>query len=81
MTTTLASSSHCRRCSECIGQEHHFLEHCEHPSNGDAAEFYGFICKHCEVKADICDECEGPVFPITGAAVCAECTAERGDFD
>jgi hypothetical protein len=76
----------CRRCSECQGEEHHFLEHVEHPDQSDdettiTEEWAGFICKHCEVKADQCEQCDGPIFPITGATVCVHCAAERGDAE
>jgi len=76
----------CPRCSECVGAEHHWLEHAEHPDQSDdettiTEEFAGFICKHCEVKADLCEECDGPIFPRTGATSCADCTAGRGDID
>lgn len=73
----------CRRCSECEGAEHHFLEHCDDPAATPAGEepFAGYICKHCEQKADMCDECSGPIWPHTGQTVCADCTAGRGDFE
>lgn len=32
-------------------------------------------------KADMCDECLEPIFPVTGQAVCADCTAGRDDFE
>jgi hypothetical protein len=77
----------CRRCSECVGAEHHWLDHVTYPGQDDGegstyeTEFVGFICKHCETVAVLCDECDGPIYPITGASVCADCTAERGDFE
>jgi hypothetical protein len=70
----------CRRCSECIGEDHHFIEHAEAPTDDDEG-FAGYICKHCEVKADLCESCDGPVYPITGATKCADCTAGRNDFE
>lgn len=76
----------CRRCSECEGEEHHWLECVEHPSMSDddeqfIEEFVGFICKHCEEKAHQCDGCDGPIFPITGATTCGHCDADRDDFE
>ena len=70
--------SACRRCSECIGQAHHWLE-----------DGYGVACKHCDAIAELClsctvgdndpdcSECQGQ--PIFGArlgpreGVCVEC--------
>lgn len=80
---TTEAGTPCRRCSECIGEEHHWLEHCEDPDEveTDVEPFVGFICKHCEVRAFQCEQCDGPIFPMTGATACAECTAERGDFE
>jgi hypothetical protein len=71
----------CRRCSECIGQDHHFLEHAEEPTDDNDEGFAGYICKYCEVKADLCESCDGPVYPTTGATKCADCTAGRNDFE
>ncbi len=69
----------CRRCSECVGQEHHFLEHAAEPEgDDDSMWFAGYVCKHCEAKADICDGCDGPIYPITGASQCPECDAGNG---
>lgn len=67
----------CRACSECDGN-HHFSESgLEIPGGGTAF----FTCKHCPARAHVCEQCDGPIFPITGAAICRNCTADLGDFD
>jgi hypothetical protein len=42
----------CRRCSECRGEAHHFNE----VIRNDAGDM---VCKHCEVIAEECEECDG----------------------
>lgn len=51
----------CRRCSECMGSEHHWMSN---PGFGDGEEGsrnpdYEFICKHCPALGGECDECDG----------------------
>ena len=41
----------CRRCSECIGEDHHWLEG-EYTDTGA----HGYECKHCEAATGICPE-------------------------
>lgn len=65
----------CRQCSECDGN-HHWLETCCDSDDGPADPH--FICKHCDARADCCEECDGPVFPPT-LALCAECSEEQDD--
>jgi hypothetical protein len=40
----MATSEQCRRCSECVGQEHHFLPMPEEDDDGE----WVFPCKHCD---------------------------------
>jgi hypothetical protein len=40
-TTVVEAKAPCRRCSECSGQEHHWIE------------YVGYVCKHCEVAAPV----------------------------
>ncbi len=55
-------SEACRRCSECRGENHHWLEESRPPPpNGDG--FNGYVCKHCEATAEMCDDCTGAVEP------------------
>jgi len=71
----------CRRCSECSGVEHHFLEHCEDPTEviGNREPFVGFICKHCEVTTPACDDCLLPIWPLNrDATICSVCEEARG---
>lgn len=68
----------CRACGECDGN-HHWLDSCG--DDDDPCEPH-YVCKHCEVRADMCGGCgDGVIFPVTGATLCAECTADRGDFE
>lgn len=48
----------CRRCSECRGENHHWIEHCDDPAEV-AEPFVGYICKHCDARAEMCDACDG----------------------
>jgi hypothetical protein len=67
----------CRRCLECIGQDHHWLTSMpECPEGGEP-----FIpCKHCPARAGVCVECgEGPVWPsTTHIQRCEICNAPGG---
>lgn len=69
MTTAI-----CRTCSECDGQ-HHWLEHFDDPDSEETpgSTWCGFVCKHCEARADLCGECDNPVFPA--ADRCSECVS------
>lgn len=62
----------CRRCTECVGEEHHWLTSMpECPEGGEP-----FIpCKHCDERAALCEECgEAPVWPIvSNQPLCADC--------
>jgi hypothetical protein len=65
----------CRRCSECRGESHHWLEEsAPPPPNGDG--FNGYVCKHCETRAEMCDDCGGAVEP---GHVCED--EEGGDLE
>jgi hypothetical protein len=62
----------CRRCTECEGQEHHWLmPDC---TNEDGTPCEPFIpCKHCDARAAVCEGCyEGPALP--GSSRCGECS-------
>lgn len=67
----------CRRCLECVGEEHHWLTSMpECPEDGEP-----FIpCKHCDARAAVCDECcEAPVWPIvSNQPLCADCRLGEG---
>lgn len=49
----------CVRCSECRGENHHWLEHCDDPAEVEKP-FVGYVCKHCEERIAMCDACDGP---------------------
>lgn len=71
-----AEASKCRRCMECLGQEHHFLEgvgdcpDCEDYSCGNCP---GAGCKHCGVVADLCEKCLDHVFGKGDCGDCGDC--------
>lgn len=74
-----AARYECRRCSECPGEEHHWLQP-EHDPKTDRS----FVpCKHCDAEALLCEVCfECAVWPIVGdAPVCGDCKTGRGDFE
>ena len=74
----------CRRCSECRGENHHWLEACNPPApDGDG--FVGYECKHCDARAEMCDACDLAVeaghvcdFGEDGPYVCPGCHAVGG---
>ena len=41
----------CRRCSECVGCEHHWIP--------DPCPDHDYVCKHCDAKGDMCLNCTG----------------------
>jgi hypothetical protein len=45
----------CRRCSECIGCEHHWIDNYDAADETDATH----ACKHCDVLGDECETCDG----------------------
>jgi hypothetical protein len=44
----------CRRCSECVGQEHHWID----ASDVEGPDDPDLDCKHCDAKAFTCEECD-----------------------
>jgi len=63
MTTTQQT---CRRCSECEGAEHHWIDNTDFEDEGDPTH----RCKHCPALGDECEECEG----LSG--ICPKCNGE-----
>ncbi len=53
----------CRRCSECEGENHHWIEHCDDPAEVGENAFVGYVCKHCDARVEMCDSCDGPDEP------------------
>ena len=53
----LEKSEHCRRCSECSDDEHHWMEDM-------VGEEPMYVCKHCNAIAPMCDECGGLMLPV-----------------
>lgn len=45
----------CRRCSECIGAEHHWIDN----EDIDDADDPTHACKHCDAVGDECETCDG----------------------
>lgn len=50
----------CRRCSECTGFLHHWID-------GGGRDK---VCKHCEVEGDECTDCTSGVWPSKGCTLC-----------
>lgn len=55
---TVAESPACRRCADCTGQEHHWLEDCD-----ESTGWVGYSCKHCPARAEMCDYCDDVIAP------------------
>ena len=54
--------SECRRCSECLGNSHHWLDNPDggnDPAESEHDPERTHICKHCDAVGDECDECGG----------------------
>jgi hypothetical protein len=63
----------CRRCSECVGQEHHWLDNFRCVDETDPY----FICKHCDAACDEVDPEEGSPEPsgelVAQPPICESC--------
>lgn len=55
----------CRRCSECVGQDHHWIENDEFEDAGDPE----FACKHCGAKCFAKDDDESELMEPNGVVV------------
>jgi hypothetical protein len=70
----------CRRCSECPGADHHWIEsvYGDEPINESSPSH---ICKHCDATGDECDACDGEGGEVVdigerdngGVALCPPC--------
>lgn len=67
----------CRRCSDCQGMTHHWIEGDDFSGDGEAGGSE-FVCKHCEQPGRECDQCEGLgcFEEVDCYAVCAHCDGE-----
>lgn len=68
----------CRRCGDCPGQEHHWLQ----PDHDPKTDRSFVPCKHCAAEAQLCEECFGcAVWPTSAVDVplCADCRAAGED--
>lgn len=72
----------CRRCTECLGEEHHWLTSIPEERVLDGVSEWVFICKHCDavsraIDCGVCDETipQAVARPLGGhgALVCSEC--------
>lgn len=71
----------CRRCTECDGMEHHWLDNSAF-GNGKvegALKEFTHVCKHCDAVGVVCGDCDGsgrcPVDPVSGGC-CTTCSGE-----
>lgn len=55
MSAERINTKPCRRCEECIGQEHHFLGIADFDEGSD--EWF-YPCKHCDARLDAEEEDE-----------------------
>lgn len=59
------TSSECRRCSDCVGSDHHWMQNddfgCAAIDEPDRPDATGneYVCKHCPVVGDDCTKCGG----------------------
>lgn len=60
----------CRRCSECVGQEHHWIDSYQYEGEGTEND-PDLACKHCDAIAFMCLGCDVGM-PATGQ-ICKEC--------
>lgn len=67
----------CRRCSECIGEDHHWMESPYLMEDGDP----WFVCKHCDAACGSVDDENGISMPdgvaVRNSPVCDGCDLLR----
>jgi hypothetical protein len=61
----------CRRCGECQGQDHHWVEDLVFSNDDFGAVIGEYACKHCPVVGIECGACDG-----VGTTGCDELGAE-----
>lgn len=62
----------CRRCADCRGRRHHWVEHCV---DGES----DFTCKHCDATAELCMDCMGDGEYVGVNQVSRTCRACNGE--
>lgn len=66
----------CRRCSECPGGPHHWLQ----PDHDPETNRCFVPCKHCDVEAALCEACfECAVWPPRHGTVCEDCLRAQAE--
>ena len=67
----------CRRCSECIDSDHHWLPNGAFGDDSQENNECIYVCKHCNAIGDECGECDGDgCDPYSDDELCAECGGE-----
>lgn len=70
----------CRRCSECEGMSHHWIENTSFGDDEEIEENNSttHLCKHCDAMGDECDLCYGEGLDPDSMddVVCPECNGE-----
>lgn len=76
-----AANTTCRRCSECVGEEHHWTENGRVCEPGDPY----YICKHCDAACAEVDDDEGFPMPsgilLAQPPICEGCDFYEKDCD
>ena len=62
----------CRRCSECVGQEHHWMENDDFEDESDPE----FACKHCDAKCHAIGDDEAEHMEPSGVVIQPEPRAD-----
>ena len=69
---TIYNDGPCRRCSECAGESHHWLEQYddEHPAVKEHGLLVYWVCKHCDAWKEYDPDEEDDV--VIGCGLCGE---------
>lgn len=66
----------CRRCSECVGMTHHWIEGDDFTGDNETGG-PEYVCKHCECPGRECDHCGGDgCLDVEDDDLCPLCSGE-----
>lgn len=71
----------CRRCGDCRGMTHHWMENPDFgndPSDAEHPVNVTHLCKHCDATGSECERCEGQGMVTRGdeREACPDCGSE-----